>query len=73
MLEFFKRLFGLEPKAVEVPAPYKVETPVAPVNTASPAQTDKKEATGAAKSSAKKGTETGAKPAVRRRRKPAAT
>lgn len=73
MLEFFKRLFGLEPKAVEVQAPYKVETPATPVEVGSPSQTDKKSATGAAMTTAKKGAETGAKPAVRRRRKPTAT
>ena len=46
-----------------------VET--APV-VAAPAQADKKAATGTAKSTGKKGAETGAKPA-RRRKKPAAT
>jgi hypothetical protein len=76
MLEFFKKLLGLAPKAVEVeaptPAPYKVETPVPVIEAAAPAQVDKKEATGTTKSTAKKGSETGAKPA-RRRKKPAAT
>jgi hypothetical protein len=47
-----------------------VET--APVAAAAPAQADKKAATGTTKSTGKKGAETGAKPA-RRRKKPAAT
>ena len=81
MLEFLKRLLGLAPKPVEVIAPYKVETttPVvapAPVVTPEPVevpvQADKKAATGAAKSTAKKGTEAGVKPA-RRHKKPAST
>ena len=67
MLDFFKRLLGLAPKTVEAPvsAPYKVETPPAPVVTPAeapaPTQVAKKAATGAAK------------PATRRRKKPAAT
>lgn len=79
MLEFIKRLLGIASKVVETvekTAPYKVETPPAPVTAPAeaivPAQADKKAATGAAKTTAKKGTETGAKPA-RRRKKPAAT
>ena len=44
----------------------------APVAAVAPAQADKKAATGTAKSTAKKSTETGTKPA-RRRRKPTAT
>jgi hypothetical protein len=72
MLQFLKRLFGAAPKvAVEEVAPYKVETPVVDT-TPAPAQADKKAATGAAKSTAKKGAEAGVKPA-RRRKKPAAT
>lgn len=75
MLEFLKRLLGLAPKAVAVeaptPAPYKVETPAPAVEAAT--QEDKKTSTGAANSIAKKDTETGAKPAVRRRKKPTAT
>jgi hypothetical protein len=71
MLEFIKRLLGIAPKAVEsveVVAPYKVETPpaapapvVTPAEAPAPAQEAKKAATGAAK------------PATRRRKKPAAT
>jgi hypothetical protein len=87
MLEFLKRLLGLGPKVEQVAAPYKVEAPTpvvepapvappvvepAPVAAVEPAQEDKKAATGTAKSTAKKGAETGAKPA-RRRKKPAAT
>lgn len=87
MLEFLKRLLGLGPKVEQVAAPYKVEAPTpvvepapvappvvepAPVAAVEPAQEDKKVATGTAKSTAKKGAETGAKPA-RRRKKPAAT
>jgi hypothetical protein len=77
MLEFLKRLLGLGPKVEQVAAPYKVEAPTpvvepAPVTAVEPAQEDKKAATGTAKSTAKKGAETGAKPA-RRRKKPAAT
>ena len=75
MLAFLKRLLGLEPKPVEVTAPYKVETTtpvVAPAPVEAPVQADKKAATGTAKSTAKKGAETGTKPA-RRRKKPAAT
>jgi hypothetical protein len=61
MLDFFKRLFGLAPKPVAVtePAPYKVETP-ATVEELAPVVADKKEATGAVKT-------------TRRRKKTAAT
>ena len=77
MLEFLKRLLGLGPKVEQVAAPYKVEAPApvvetAPVAAVASAQADKKAATGTAKSTGKKGSETGAKPA-RRRKKPAAT
>jgi len=76
MLAFIKRLLGIAPRAVEpveVVAPYKVETPApAPVEDTAPVQSDKKAATGAAKSTAKKGAEAGVRPA-RRRKKPAAT
>jgi len=66
MLAFLKRLFGLSPKPVAVvePAPYKVEAPTpvvaAPVEEPAPVVADKKEATGAVKT-------------TRRRKKTAAT
>jgi hypothetical protein len=71
MLEFIKRLLGIAPKVAETTekaAPYKVETPpaapapvVTPAEAPAPTQVAKKAATGAAK------------PATRRRKKPAAT
>jgi hypothetical protein len=75
MLEFLKRLFISKPAVKVEAAPYKVEAPTpvvepAPVIAPSPTQVAKKAATGSAKSTAKKGAETGAKPA-RRRKKPA--